>query len=258
VIISDFKCFIDSLNSLSTNPHSVDGTFIKSLKNQMRLSTYFKPVPVEDTLTLSEKLTDLSRLLSKQEYNSDYFDFWKQMISNIQSDYRKRYYPDEFLRDKQMADNVFFWLRRNQTERLALWAASSHLIFGTSNINEKERSDVEKRMGNILQSNLGDQYYFIAFTPYGGKIEFKGYLGLMKRKIKSKNGSLEEILNDNVTQPFGFISFREKTNTEYIQANNIGSANIIWARNVRMNIQGVCDAVFFIKHEKLVRLIDKQ
>ncbi|MCG8575090.1 MAG: erythromycin esterase family protein [Flavobacteriales bacterium] len=243
-----------TIEKQESNP--IDSTFIKSLKNQMRLSNYFKAVPLEDTLILNQGFTTLLKLMDESPLPSEDFLFWKQMIKNLQSDYRKRYFPKQYLRDRQMADNILFWSNQNPKDKIGLWAASSHLIYGTEHIDEKERHKLDKRMGTYLRNSLGKAYYFVAFTAHRGKIGFPGYLGLMKRKIKSKKGTLERFLAKTTTAPYSFISFRKNSSKNDLLTSHLQKANLVWARSVTMNIPKACDAVFFIQEEKLVELIE--
>lgn len=255
---TDFASFVDSLSKISKADLTLDSLFFKSLKNTMRLSNYFNKVPIEDTLILYNKLEKIKKVIANNRIKDTYFNFWVHIINNIQSDYRKNYNREQRIRDKQMAINIDFWLNQKDNKKMIIWAASSHLIYSTTYIDQTDKNYKHlKPMGNIIKEKYLSKYYFLAFTPFQGKIGFKGYFGLAKSKIKSKEKSFEEFVNNNYGFDYAFYSLRDSKNQNYLEEKGVKSSNILWARNVKMDLSKICDGIFYIKNEKLVTSIKK-
>ena len=258
-LLADFTTFVDSLSEISKTDLTPDSLFVKSLKNTMRLSNYFNKVPVEDTLILYNKLERIKKVITNNKLKDTYFNFWEHIINNIQSDYRKNYNRGQGIRDKQMALNLDFWLNQNDNKKMIIWAASSHLIYNTTCVFDQTDKNFKhlKPMGSLIKKKYLDKYYFLAFTPFQGKIGFKGYFGLAKSKIKSKEKSFEEFVNNDYGCDYAFYSLRNSKNIDYLKRKGVKSSNILWARNVKMDLSKVCDGIFYIKNEKLVTSIKK-
>ena len=126
---------------------------------------------------------------------------------------------------------------------MIIWAASSHLIYNTTCVFDQTDKNFKhlKPMGSLIKKKYLDKYYFLAFTPFQVKIGFKGYFGLAKSKIKSKEKSFEEFVNNDYGCDYAFYSLRNSKNIDYLKRKDVKSSNILWARNVKMDLSKVCE-----------------
>src|SRR5690606_37950428 len=163
-----------------------DSLFTKALNFTAKNSYYFAKVNPNDTLALYKTFKDVRNTLGKLNNKNGYYYFWERMRDNIESLYRKNY--KTAYRDKQMAKNVSYLVNYEfPDKKIILWAATLHLIEDKTTIQFK--TDYSKQyMGHFLKEEFNDQYYVIGFVPAKGVTGFKGYLGLAKKRAKSKKG----------------------------------------------------------------------
>jgi hypothetical protein len=107
-------------------------------------------------------------------------------------------------------------------------------------------------MGQYLKTEFQERYYTIAFTPFSGVIGMKGYLGLAKLKVKSKEGSLEKFINDTYHCDYAYIPLRNIEVPKIITENKLNKSNIIGSKPHKMDLTKVVDAYFYIKEEHLI------
>lgn len=254
----DFSRFIESLERKSKHNFELDSIFYNAITETVNKAYNFSKRDPSDTLIMHNKFKDINSALKSISYKKDnYLNFWKHMIDNLQSVYRKNYGTGN--REKQMATNAEF-LGNNlfPDKKIILWAATSHLLYNTKAIKTYKESDKlsKNKMGTYLRDKFHQQYFLIAFTPFEGKSGMKGYLGIAKTKVKSKKGSLEYYINKNYNTDFAYIAFRNKKIDENFE-KEITKSNIIWLNGSsyngeEMDINNVADGIFYIRKEHTI------
>jgi erythromycin esterase-like protein len=254
----DFSKFIENLEEISKRDFKLDTVFYNAITETANKTYGFSKREPSDTLLMYNKFKDINLALESISYKEDnYLNFWKHMVDNLQSVYRKNYGSAN--RDKQMAINAeFLGNDLFPNKKIILWAATSHLLYNTESIKAYKESDkfIQDKMGTYLRDKFNQQYFLIAFTPFSGKSGFKGYLGIAKTKVKSKKGSLEHYINETYNADYAYIAFRnKKINQDFTE--NIVKSNIIWMKGLwyngeEMDINHVADGIFYIRKEHVV------
>ncbi|WP_053992795.1 erythromycin esterase family protein [Mangrovimonas sp. TPBH4] len=257
----DFSRFIDTLERKSQRSFKLDSSFYNAITETVNRCYGFSKREPADTLLMHHKFRNINEALKSVSYQENtYLNFWKHMVDNLQSVYRKNYGTSD--RDKQMGINAeFLGDKLYPKKKIMLWAATTHLLYNTESIEAYRESDRfnKNKMGTYLREQYGNQYYLIAFTPFEGTCGFKGYLGLGKTKVKSKKGSLERFINTYYTSEYAYISFRNsllaKTFSEQVFKSNITWVDGISYNGDEMDIYNVADGIFYIKSEHLVNQV---
>lgn len=252
-LVEDYSDFIKTLNKKIEKKIEVDSLFYKAINETADKCYYYSKRTPKDTLLMFNKFKEIRKSLQKINYkNEEYLYFWKLITDNLQSVYRKNYLKSK--REKLMAENISFLLQKNK--KIILWAATFHLFSNPKSITPKSNNFKKKPMGYYLREKYKEKYYFIAFSPMQGRVGYKGYLGLTKKKIKSTKGSIEQYVNDNYKTNFAYIPLRKQKIKEEIFDNNLIKSNLIWMggkiNGVQMNISEAADAIFYLKEEHLV------
>jgi erythromycin esterase len=239
---ADFKLLFDSLRHYS--PDSI-GTFrFYSILNEViRTSNFMQRFSEDDTTYFSGKLRNINLLIDKHNLDGiPYYNFWKQLCTNIISDYTRMYYkPFGAVRDSMMYENLKWYMEQNLEKKIILWASFGHLSFEPKNNNSNDKS-----MGNYLKNYLKDKYYVIAFTAYKGKFgnSDKGLLSFRIKKSTKK--SIEYHIHQKYDGNYALFSLRNSQNKNYIEQNKITKVKL--NRNEHTMIPFVfADAIFYIK-----------
>lgn len=254
----DFSEFIKNLEEKSKRNFKLDSIFYNAITETVNKAYKFSKRKPSDTLLMYNKFRDINSALKSVSYKEDnYLNFWKHIVDNLQSVYRKNYGSGN--RDKQMAINTeFLGEKLFPDKKIILWAATSHLLYNTDAIEAYKESDKynKNKMGTYLKDMFDQKYYLIAFTPFEGTTGIKGYLGLAKNKVKSKKGSLEYYINKNYNPDYAYIAFRDKPKDKAFD-KEISKSNIIWMNGgsyngEEMDINDVADGIFYIKREHTI------
>jgi erythromycin esterase-like protein len=250
----DYSVFIDSLEKISNVKIKLDSLFYNKIKLVAEKSYSFSKLPVEDTLLLNNKFDEIRNVLKKVNYEIYiYLNFWKHMTDNLQSVYRKKYNTGN--RDLQMAKNVIF-LAENlyPDKKIILWAATTHLLFNTLDIEEFKKNETyqKNKMGVYLRNRYKEKYYLLAFTALQGKVGFKGYMGLGKHKISTTNGSIERYVDKLYQANYAYIPLRSNEVRLELEKNKIIKSSLWGIKESKMIIPNVADGIFYIKNEHLV------
>lgn len=254
----DFSKFIENLEDKSNRDFKLDSIFYNAITETANKTYGFSKRKPADTLLMFNKFRDINSALKSVSYKKDnYLNFWKHMVDNLQSVYRKNYGSAN--RDKQMAMNAeFLGNILFPNKKIILWAATSHLLYNTEAIKAYKESDKfnQNKMGTYLRDKFHQKYFLIAFTPFEGKSGVKGYLGIAKTKVKSKKESLEYYINKNYNADYAYIAFRNKQTNEDFE-NQITKSNIIWLNGSsyngeEMDINNVADGIFYIRKEHTI------
>lgn len=262
-IVKDYKKFIQNLNSKIESKIVVDSIFYSAINGVVKNAYYYTKTSPKDTLSMNKVFKKVNQSLNEINYSNDsYFYFWKLMTDNLQSVYRKNY--DKGTRELRMAENLNFLAKKKYPDKkIIVWAATYHLLKDLKTIDSYKKEDTKKKMmGAFIDEMYGDKYYVMAFTPFQGKVGYKGYLGLLKTKVRSKKGSLEHYINKNYNVNYAYISLRNKEAREEIYMNDLRLSNLIWRKGLRyngelMDIPETVDAIFYLKNERTVDLEDE-
>jgi len=244
-LMNDYKILEDSLR-LYNKDFVLSDSFYKILQDEIKYSNYFKKFSIADTTIFSKNLAKVNTLIDESNLsNVSYYSFWKKVNSNLRTDFIRRFYPSRSLRDSMMAINLIDYMELNPNAKVIVWSASYHLMYNTNNISSDNYKKKEVA-GEKLKKQYKSEYYFIAFTAFGGR--FGAEKGLFSFKLKqSKKGSIEFYINANLSTDFGFFSLREKENIDKISSETIKTARILGAKEEEMKISEICDGIFFIK-----------
>lgn len=163
-----------------------------------------------------------------------------KMISIIGFD-SQAYWPDPFVRDSLMAQNLISKLNQN---KCILWAHNSHLIKSTT--WDITNSGI-RAMGNYIYDNFKNSYYMIAFDTCMGNLNT-----VENGDIKSYNFRLEKtLLNQEVSNYF--IAFN---NNQYKYNITNLSSNLEGNPQLSPSILGLdIDALVFIKETTASKIL---
>jgi erythromycin esterase-like protein len=239
---ADFNLLFDSLNHYSSEVIESD-RFYSILDEVIRTSNFTQKFSVEDTTYFSGKLRRINQLINENNLgNRPYYQFWKQLSTNIISDYTRMYFqPFGAIRDSMMYENLKWYMDLYPDKKIILWAASGHLMFEPRNNDSNN-----KPMGTYLKNNFKEQYYAIVFTAYTGKYGNKDK-GLLSFKIKkSTEKSIEHYIHKNYFGNFALFSLRNKKNKEFIEQQKITHVKISRNENIMIPFE-FADALFYIK-----------
>lgn len=255
VLVADYSNFIKKLNIQSNSNIQIDSSFIKIMTTNVKNCFSEEKILPQDTLVLYHKFNEVKNSFKKIENKNDnnYYSFWNQMTDNLEAFYRTSYLNYN-VRDKQMAKNVSFFANNlYKDKKIMLWAATLHLHDKPELIEHKSTNLYNDQfMGQYLKNEFQERYYTIAFTPFSGTIGMKGYLGLAKLKVKSKEGSLEKFINDTYHCDYAYIPLRNIEVPKIITENKLNTSNIIGSKPHKMDLTKVVDAYFYIKEEHLI------
>jgi erythromycin esterase-like protein len=237
---ADFNLLFDSLNHYSSEVIESD-RFYSILDEVIRTSNFTQKFSVEDTTYFSGKLRRINQLINENNLgNRPYYQFWKQLSTNIISDYTRMYFqPFGAIRDSMMYENLKWYMDLYPEKKIILWAASGHLMFKPEN-----NSSNNKPLGNYLKNHFKEQYYAIIFTAYSGNFGNRDK-GLLSFKIKkSTKSSIENYIHEIYKGNFALFSIRK--NKEFIEQQKI--TNVKTSRNESVMIPfEFADALFYIK-----------
>lgn len=249
----DYITYLQKLSKETEERIIVDSVFKNAINNVVDRAYSFKKIPERDTLLLFSRLSEIREIYKRNiPFQEDtYFKFWDRMSDNIQSLYRKNYQKSN--RDEKMAKNVSFLANEIYSDKkMILWGANYHFINQPNSIEYLEKQKSSKRsMGYFLKKEFGGKYYSIAFTAFTGKTGFKGYLGLGKKRVKTKKGSLERYINEVCDCEFAYFSMKNEESKKMIIKNKLNQSNILALKPYKMDLTKPVDAYFYIKEEFL-------
>ncbi|WP_282143806.1 erythromycin esterase family protein [Cellulophaga baltica] len=129
----------------------------------------------EDDITYENYEKELTRILAqiKKLKDNETNYYWKQFTKNILASSQDAYYNKEEImatdlgdknhniRDKQMADNLLSYIKRNPNEKIICWADNIHIINDNSSITKPIAKDFIS-MGSYIHTALKDKSYSLA------------------------------------------------------------------------------------------------
>lgn len=159
------------------------------------------------------------------------------------------------IRDRQMADNVAWYLNHHPEKKVIIWAANFHGAKAISQIKYDQEPDPElyekyTLLGEHLANMFPDQAYSVAFTSGGGEV---GYFNQDESyPVKPDSTSVEfALLHRNIK--YGYLDFGTHPEFENVPFHSIllGYHNKIgkWAKSF--------DAIFYIKENSKAHGIEQ-
>ncbi|MFI8605172.1 erythromycin esterase family protein [Cellulophaga baltica] len=129
----------------------------------------------EDDITYQNYEKELTRILAqiKKLNDNETNYYWKQFTKNLLASSQDAYYnkeqimatdlgnKDHNIRDKQMADNLLSYIKRNPNEKIICWADNIHIINDNSSITKPIAKDFIS-MGSYIHTALKDKSYSLA------------------------------------------------------------------------------------------------
>ena len=170
----------------------------------------------EDDITYENYEKELTRILAqiKKLKDNETNYYWKQFTKNLLASSQDAYYNKEEImatdlgdknhniRDKQMADNLLSYIKRNPNEKIICWADNIHIINDNSSITKPIAKDFIS-MGSYIHTALKDKSYSLATIHANDS--------LFESRIKKwaltpiKSNSFENELN-GLGKPYLFIT----------------------------------------------------
>jgi len=174
----------------------------------------------EDDITYENYEKELTRILAqiKKLNDNETNYYWKQFTKNLLASSQDAYYnkeqimatdlgnKDHNIRDKQMADNLLSYIKRNPNEKIICWADNIHIINDNSSITKPITKDFIS-MGSYIHTALKDKSYSLATIHANDS--------LFESRIKKwaltpiKSNSFESELS-GLGKPYLFISSNQE------------------------------------------------
>ncbi|WP_259367193.1 erythromycin esterase family protein [Cellulophaga baltica] len=174
----------------------------------------------EDDITYENYEKELTRILAqiKKLNDNETNYYWKQFTKNLLASSQDAYYnkeqimatdlgnKDHNIRDKQMADNLLSYIKRNPNEKIICWADNIHIINDNSSITKPIAKDFIS-MGSYIHTALKDKSYSLATIHANDS--------LFESRIKKwaltpiKSNSFESELS-GLGKPYLFISSNQE------------------------------------------------
>ncbi len=178
----------------------------KEFSHELKLISEWLKYPekgthIIDEATFQKHIDFYENYLSSQD-GSDYKSKWKNYFENIRTlakiKWQKRKGSFE-IRDKQMFNNLKYYLDQNKNEKVIVWAANAHTIRRDKELKGKD-SDYFiiglKKFGDYVYEAYSETMYSIAVAARKGKtLNYLDKTRLTKIKRAGKN-SLEENLKN--------------------------------------------------------------
>ena len=160
------------------------------------------------------------------------------------------------IRDRQMAENVAWYINRHPEKKIIIWAANFHGAKAISQIKYGKEPDPElydkyTLLGEHLANMFPNQVYSVAFTSGGGEVGY--FYQDESYPVKPDSTSVEfALLHRNIN--YGYLDFGSHPEFEDVPFHSIllGSHNKIgkWAKSF--------DAIFYIKEQhKATQVIEE-
>ncbi len=175
----------------------------------------------EDDIKFKVYKKELKRIIEEieqfEQSNTNYY--WKQFTKNLLACSQDAYNNKEEIlttdfgnkndniRDKQMADNILSYIKRNPNEKVICWADNIHLINDNSSIKKPIAKEFVS-MGSYIHKELKDKSYSLATIHANDSL-----LDLGTKKWYStpiKKSSFEYELS-NFNTPYLFVSSNQES-----------------------------------------------
>jgi len=210
--VEDFYDYLDSQNiTLKLNEDDL-GIIIEGVLENVTIE--------EDDIKYKVYEKEINRII-KQIENLDSNEinyYWKQFTKSLLASSQDAYFnkkeilttdfgnENDNIRDKQMADNLLSYIKRNPNEKIICWADNVHIINDNSSISKPIAKDFIS-MGSYIHQDLKEKSYSLATIHANDSL-----LDLGTKKWHStpiKINSFEYQLN-NLNKPYLFVTSNQK------------------------------------------------
>lgn len=210
--IDDFYDYLESQNITLTLDEDDFGIVIEGVLENSTVE--------EDDIkykTYEKELKRIIKRIEKLEQNDTNY-YWKQFIKSLLACSQDAYYNKEEIlttdfgnkndniRDKQMADNLLSYIKRNPNEKIICWADNIHTINDNSSIKKPIAKDFIS-MGSYIFNELKDKSYSLATIHANDSI-----FDLVTKKWYStpieKNSFEDELSNFKI--PYLFVTSNQE------------------------------------------------
>lgn len=210
----------------------------------------------------TKSLTDLQDKISQQEDSEEKF-YWFQIVKGLIELGKDAFYTKETLstfntnisdniRDKQMADNLLAYLKRNPEEKIICWGANAHFTNNISSINNSIIKDFIP-IGSYLKNVLKEKVYslagvtakdsiFIQDQWHETPIKHNSYEYYLKQQnvphlfISSDQEEMKKIISNRLFSPITFTEGKlNELHDGYFFFQNTSPATIVEDSNVSVN-----------------------
>lgn len=164
------------------------------------------------------------------------------------------------LRDKQMAENLKWYKKRNPDAKIIVWTANFH---GARDLKDIEFADGDPErykkfnvFGEHISKTYGDNVFSIAFTSSEGisKIPYD-FEGIEEQVIDSSDDTLESFLDASQTS-FAFINFREIRKNKPSLVDECFNSIMLGNINQSGKWLKAFDGVYYIKTQERARPLE--
>ena len=210
--VEDFYDYLDSQNITLKLDEDDLGIIIEGVLENVTIE--------EDDIKYKVYEKEINRII-KQIENLDSNEinyYWKQFTKSLLASSQDAYYnkkeilttdfgnENDNIRDKQMADNLLSYIKRNPNEKIICWADNVHIINDNSSISKPIAKDFIS-MGSYIHQDLKEKSYSLATIHANDSL-----LDLGTKKWHStpiKINSFEYQLN-NLNKPYLFVTSNQK------------------------------------------------
>jgi erythromycin esterase-like protein len=175
--------------------------------NDVIKNEYKSTSTIEDRAYFLEELNFIDRKIGVE---SDVF--FRQNVKNLiafcQNAWETTFTSN--IRDKQMAENIFWLMAQNPNTKFIVWTHNYHALKNFNQVKTERYKNDSLTVGTLVHKKLGDRSFSIATISSGGT---GGRIGFDKFQISPPlKGSLEfEIMHKGAKS--GFLNFKEFQNS---------------------------------------------
>lgn len=174
----------------------------------------------ESDIKFSKYEKELERIVQEIEKlaSNETNYYWKQFTKSLLASSEDAYFNKEAIlttdfgnknlniRDKQMADNLLSYVKRNPTEKIVVWADNIHIMNNQSSVQKPFEKDFIS-MGTYIKKALQDKEYSLA-TIHANDSLFDYSTGKWDETPIERN-SFEDKLN-KLNTPYLFVSSNQE------------------------------------------------
>ena len=243
-LLSDLRFYLETIHSSVVRDTVEWQAFSVALERAIATSDSFSKPTAADTLVLNKALrgilAEIKTLTTGPATSAPEQVFWQQFCRSLIAETTKKLTKEQ-VRDRQMGENLTFLQRQLYPNRkVIVWAASSHLTYNGKNIDYAFYQQ-NRRLGDYLKQDYGEQYYNIGFTGYQGKFGKLWFFHVLK--VKNHRSSSIEYALGQTKQPFLFIDFRKAPLPQWLQNPII--ARPFGYKQMSMKLPLVMDGLFY-------------
>lgn len=249
----------DSIIITGFDPVFSGNTFIQNIKNDLKNIDFLSEKEKQDFINELEKATIVNLkaifrnskkvrskivhysklILNKFSPKSESDYFFEQALQNIVFLYDSNQNENSSnLRDMAMSNNISFLTKLYPNQKIILFGSSTHLLKNPTEINSNFFQNNRKTLGDLLNQNYNDKYYFIAYSGISGE---KSYIFNKPKKIIE--------LDENSIE----YKYKDVTSSIFLNKSIISPEENIYCRFLGhsfldINIWKVMDGLILIKN----------